>query len=327
MGRARTAAVCSLGAAAATTAALLPSVRKFERQRAEADRLWDQATPAKLQQPDAVSTLSVLPLVDYFTADASLQGEAGVSYLVRADDTTILFDVGFNQKRRSPSPLAHNMQALGVRREEIDAVVISHRHVDHIGGLAAQKARTFTITPGDTEPLDVPAYVPDEMTHPSARVTLVREPRRLAPGVFSIGGIARSLWLVGMVWEQALAVNVAGKGIVLVIGCGHQTLERAIARTEALFDEPLYGVIGGLHFPVTGSRIRGGVQRVIGTGRLPWQRIGKDDVHATVAHLAGKDPKLVAISPHDSCDWAVDQFRAAFPGRYEDVLVGREIAV
>ncbi len=73
--------------------------------------------------------------------------------------------------------------------------------------------------------------------------------------------------------EQALAVNVAGKGIVLIIGCGHQTLERAVARTEALFDEPLYGVIGGLHFPVTGSRIRGGVQRVIGTGKPPWQFI------------------------------------------------------
>ncbi len=56
-----------------------------------------------------------------------------------------------------------------------------------------------------------------------------------------------------------------------------KSLERAVARTEALFDEPLYGVIGGLHFPVTGSRIKGGVQRVIGTGK------------------------------HDSCDWSVDQ--------------------
>ena len=98
------------------------------------------------------------------------------------------------------------------------------------------------------------------MSHASARVKVVTGPMELAPGVFSIGPIARSLWLMGLTREQALAVNVEGKGIVLIIGCGHQTLERAVARTETLFDAPLYGVIGGLHFPVTGSRMPYGMQ-------------------------------------------------------------------
>jgi len=263
----------------------------------------------------------------HYTADDSLLGEPGVSYLVRADDLTLLFDVGYNQKGASHSPLAHNMEALSVSREQVDAVFISHRHTDHTGGLKAQKARTFMLSPDDSEPLPVEAYVPEEMTHPSATVKVVTDPVAIAPGVFSIGTIPRSIWLLGLTQEQALAVNVEGKGIVLILGCGHQTLERAITRTESLFDEPLYGVIGGLHFPVTASRMAYGAQRYLGTGRPPWKRIGKADVRATVAHLEQREPKLVAISAHDSCDWALGEFREAFGDRYREVMVGREIVV
>jgi 7,8-dihydropterin-6-yl-methyl-4-(beta-D-ribofuranosyl)aminobenzene 5'-phosphate synthase len=307
--------------------AVASTIVKFYRQRSEADRLWNEYVPRRFLKPATVSKLSLLPLVDYYTADDTLIGEPGVSYLVKADDLTILYDVGFDQNRVSPSPLRHNMEALGVSREGIDTVFISHRHPDHTGGLKAQRARTFTLSPDDTEPLPVDAYVPEEMVHPSAKVKVVTDPLEIAPGVYSIGTIPRSIWPVGITPEQALAVNVEGKGIVLIIGCGHQTLERAVARTEALFDEPLYGVIGGLHFPVTGSRIRGGVQRVIGTGKPPWQRVSKDDVRSTVAHLKRKEPRLVAISPHDSCDWSVGEFREAFADRYRDVVVGREIMV
>jgi 7,8-dihydropterin-6-yl-methyl-4-(beta-D-ribofuranosyl)aminobenzene 5'-phosphate synthase len=315
-------------AAGLTTAGLAAAtIVRFYRGRTEAERRWSRYIPPRIDQPSAVASLSVLPLIDYYTADDSLIGEAGVSYLVKADDTTILFDLGLNQKRTATSPLAHNMEALGVSRDDIDAVVISHRHVDHTGGFKAQRAKTFTLSPDDTEPLSVPAYVPEEMTHPSADVKVVTDPVEIAPGVYSTGTIARSIWLMGLTPEQALAVNVEGKGIVLIMGCGHQTLERAIERTESLFDEPFYGVIGGLHLPVTGSRAPYDIQRFLGTGRPPWRRIGEGDVRATVAHLKEKDPKLVAISAHDSCDWTLGEFREAFGDRYRDVIVGREIVV
>jgi 7,8-dihydropterin-6-yl-methyl-4-(beta-D-ribofuranosyl)aminobenzene 5'-phosphate synthase len=303
------------------------SVVRFYRQRQEAERLWSESVPRRFSEPGAVGKLSILPLIDWYTENDELVGEPGVSYLVRADELTLLFDVGLNRKGASPSPLLHNMEALGISRDEIDAVFISHRHVDHTGGMAAQKARTFTLTPDDPEPLSLTAYVPEEMSHPTARVKVVTDPLEIAPGVYSIGPIARSIWLLGLTREQALAVNVEGKGIVLIIGCGHQTLERAIARAETLFDVPLYGVIGGLHFPVTASRIGFGLQRYIGTGNPPWKLIGRADVQTTVDYLKRKGPKLVAISPHDSCDWAVDAFRQAFGDRYHDVVVGREIVV
>lgn len=304
-----------------------PSIVKFHREREEADRLWRDAVVERFEEPSAVKELTILPLIDFYTANEDLIGEPGVSYLVKADEHTILFDVGFNRKGLSPSPLLHNMKALGVSREEIDSVVISHRHVDHTGGFEAQKAKTFMLTPDDNEPLPVKAYVPEEMTHPSAQVELVRSPLEIATGVFSIGPIARSIWLLGLTQEQALAVNVEGKGIVLIIGCGHQTLERALARAESLFDVPLYGVVGGLHFPVTKSRVPYGIQRYIGTGKPPWQRVTRAEVQSTAEHLRRKDPKLVGLSAHDSCDWSVAAFKATFGDCYEDVVVGREIAI
>lgn len=45
---------------------------------------------------------------------------------------------------------------------------------------------------------------------------------------------------MGYVLEQSLAVNVEGKGIVLIIGYGHQTIEKIIERAQELFDEPIY---------------------------------------------------------------------------------------
>ncbi len=53
------------------------------------------------------------------------------------------------------------------------------------------------LAPDDTEPFPVKAYVPEEMTHPSATVKVVTDPLEIAPGVFSIGPIARSIWLAG----------------------------------------------------------------------------------------------------------------------------------
>jgi 7,8-dihydropterin-6-yl-methyl-4-(beta-D-ribofuranosyl)aminobenzene 5'-phosphate synthase len=307
--------------------ALAPSLVKFYRGRREADRQWRESAVSRFEHPGAVTKLTILPLIEYYTANESLVGEPGVSYLVKADDLTILFDVGLNGRGASPSPLLRNMRALGVSRGEIDCVVISHRHVDHTGGMKAMKTRTFAITPEDPEPLPVKAYVPEEMTHSSARIEVVTGPLRLGPGVFSIGPIARSIWLLGMVREQAIAINVEGKGIVLIIGCGHQTLERVLARAESLFDLPIYGVIGGLHFPVTGSRVPYGVQRVLGTGKPPWRMVTREDVHATVEHLRQRNPRLVGLSPHDSCDWSVSAFREAFGDTYREVIAGREIAV
>ncbi len=51
-----------------------------------------------------------------------------------------------------------------------------------------------------------------------------------------------------MLDDQALIVNVAGKGIVVITGCGHAGVVNICRYARRLTgDQPLYAVIGGFH--------------------------------------------------------------------------------
>jgi len=277
---------------------------------------------ANMGEVGATQRLEVLPLVDWNVAREDLQGEAGVAYLVRTDRNTILFDVGGNLEGRDPSPLAANMQKLGIDIADIDTIVISHNHMDHVGGRANTLAKTFSL---DAKQQALPGrrvFVPTEMTYPGLQPVIAREPMVIAPGVASTGTIRGDLF-IGPVDEQALAIRVAGKGIVLVVGCGHQGLEKLLARAEQLFDEPIYGLIGGLHYPIPGGRWRMNgvdVQRwaSYGTGAGP----SAEDVQREIDLLDGKRLQWVSLSPHDSSDEMIGAFRKTFGERYHDLRVG-----
>ncbi|HEY81519.1 MAG TPA: MBL fold metallo-hydrolase [Caldilineae bacterium] len=304
---------------------------RFVQGQKRAEAVWEASRFPKLDDVGAVKRLSILPLIDWYAADPDyLEGEPGVSYLIRADDVTILFDLGLNRRGEHPSPLLRNMERLGVSFDDIDMIVISHAHLDHIGGMENAKEGLFTPSAGYVNLHQMPAYLPVPLVNPAATPIVIDGPAMLAPGVVSMGPIPRQLFFLGWTPEQTLAVHVEGKGVVLIIGCGHPTIQKIIARKEMLFDAPLYGVIGGLHYPVTGSRsVRYGIpaQQVFGTGLWPWQRITQADVHRAIAFLYRRDPKIVALSPHDSCDWSLAAFRTAFGERYRDILVGQEIVI
>ena len=276
---------------------------------------------------DTVKQLSILPLVEFYADDPSLKTEAGVSYFIQADDTKILMDLGFNQDKAHPSPLVHNAEKLNVSLSDLDTIFISHRHLDHIGGMKEQKNKEFSLSQGKTNLPPITVYSPSRISpshwNPGPEVQVVNSPFELVKGVASIGSIPRNLFVLGHTLENSLAIHVAGKGIVLIIGCGHQTIERIIERAQALFDEPIYGIIGGLHFPVTSGRVMLGplnLQNIVGTHRFPWQGIGKKDVTNAIQAIKRINPKLVALSPHDSSDWSIEQFRTAFKDKYQTFL-------
>ena len=288
----------------------------------------------KLPSPGTVKTLSILPLIDYYTDNPNLKTEPGVSYLIKADDTNILLDVGFNKSKEHPSPLLHNMKSLGISEADIDMIFISHLHLDHVGGMTEQKEKRFSLSQGPVSLPKIPVYSPVGISasrwNPGPETQVITDPVVIKEGIISIGVIPRYLFLMGHTLENSLAIHVAGKGIVLIIGCGHQTIERIIERTRALFDEPIYAIIGGLHYPVNGGRIMIGpinIQRLVGSDRPPWISIRESDVKSGIAAIKEVSPKIVALSPHDSSDWCIDQFKQAFGNAYVDVKVGKKIMI
>jgi len=266
--------------------------------------------------------LDILPLVDWYPARPTLRGEAGVSYLVRTDHATLLLDVGLNTHADDPSTLQHNMRELGVSLGDIDTIVISHKHLDHVGGLRWLRRDTFS--PGNEQP-DLGGkrlVVPVPMNYPGSQPQVAAAPTLLAPGVATTGTIASQLF-IGPVDEQALAVNIEGKGIVLIVGCGHPTLPRLLARAKALFKEPIYGIVGGLHYPVPhGRMMQAGVDLqnlvVFGPAHVP----GREQIQHDSDQLAAESPQWVSLSAHDSSDETIEQFRHTFGPRFHDLRVG-----
>ena len=292
------------------------------------------ATPVELREMGTVDHLTILPLVDFYAENDRLKTEPGVSYLIKAGATSILMDVGFNKKKEHPSPLMHNCKELGVSFADLDAIFISHVHLDHVGGMNEQKRKLFSLSRGSVDIPSVPAFSPMPIRpsefNPGPKPMVIREPKSIFPGVASIGTISRKLFLMGDTEENSLAIHVKDKGIVLVIGCGHQTIEKIIERTQELFDAPIYGIVGGLHYPVKGGRMMVGplnIQNIVGTDRPPWNGINQRDVHQAIRTIKNVNPQFVALSPHDSSDWSLDEFRKAFSGNYHELKVGKALEI
>lgn len=273
-----------------------------------------------------VRRLSILPVVERHTSGPHLQGEPGVSYLVKADDTTLLFDTGLGTGR-DRTVLEANAGALGVALDALDCVVVSHLHLDHVGGVRSHVRHTFTFGREQPVPRSLPAFVPTEMTHERADVCVVDEARVVAPGVALLPPLPRMLFWLGPIAEQALVVNVRRHGLVLVTGCGHPEIERTLAAAEKVVDAPVHAVVGGLHLPVHAVGTPLLPQAVLGTPNWPWRPISEADARGVIETIRERGPGLVALSGHDSSQWTIDAFGEAFGPAYRTLRVGEEIVV
>ena len=78
----------------------------------------------------SVKGLKLIVVVDNYP-DSELKTAWGLSILAKTPENTILFDTG-----PDPDVLRENLKKLGIDPSEIDFVVISHEHGDHVNGLS-----------------------------------------------------------------------------------------------------------------------------------------------------------------------------------------------
>ena len=165
-------------------------------------------------------------------AKEGLESDWGFACLIEAEKS-ILFDTG-----ASAEILSRNMQRLGIRKEDIEIIALSHEHWDHIGGLDAVLHQNVAV------------YVPSSFTRgtkkrieeKAAEVVEVSGPADIVPGVHITGELRAGAGIK----EQSLVLDTKeGEGVVVLTGCAHPGLENILEAAKRLGE--LYGVIGGFH--------------------------------------------------------------------------------
>jgi 7,8-dihydropterin-6-yl-methyl-4-(beta-D-ribofuranosyl)aminobenzene 5'-phosphate synthase len=263
-----------------------------------------------------------------------LRAEHGYSLSVsvhRAGNTDrFLYDAGLSR-----DGTIHNLDVLGIDPREFRAVVLSHGHADHHGGLEGLFGRVRTSLPLVVHPhawrerkvvfptgaeIRMPPPSHNDLDREGWGVVDERGPSLLLDGSVLVtgqidrvtdfekgfplqhaktnGGWEPDTWI----WDdQAIAINVRGKGLVVLSSCSHSGVINVLrhVRTVTGIDH-IHGFVGGLH-------LTGGLFEPI----LP----------ATLDELVAMGPDLVV--PGHCTGWrATHQISARLPAAYAASNVG-----
>ena len=183
--------------------------------------------------------MNVTIVYDNNICDSRLTPGWGFSCLVKLPQKTILFDTG-----GEGTVLLHNMSRLGIDPREIDIVVLSHAHGDHVGGLDNLLKYNSDVTV--YMPLSFPRGLKDLVTNSGAKVKEVNEASELFDSVFTTGE------LDGGIKEQSLAL-MTPNGLVVVTGCAHPGVVNIAKKAQEIMMKDIYLLVGGFHMVGTST--------------------------------------------------------------------------
>ncbi len=259
----------------------------------------------------------------------TLLAEHGLSQLVRVrrekEIRGILFDTGY-----SPIGVPHNLEFLGIDLKEIEAIVLSHGHMDHTGSLHAiledlNKPMPLVVHPeaflsprylgiGEGKKLRFPCTLKrDELVSLGGEILESKAPVFLCGnGLLVTGQVERTtpfekgmpnafLFRDGKEEpdpirdDQSLVVHLKGKGLVVISGCAHAGIVNTVNHAKKITGiEKIYGVIGGFH--LSGPAF-------------------EPIIEATIEEFKKMDLKMIV--PMHCTGWkAIEQFRKAFPDAF-----------
>jgi len=154
-------------------------------------------------------------------------------------DNRILFDTG-----EKGEALISNMEKLSVNIKKIEAIVISHEHRDHIGGLweiLKRKPETFFYCPSN-----VSEDFKDKVKKSGGRLVGCTSLTKIASDMYVTGDMT-GRYKMKYLPEQALMIK-SSEGFIIVTGCAHTGIIEILERKNALFpDDDIAFVMGGFH--------------------------------------------------------------------------------
>lgn len=232
-----------------------------------------------LLRAQAPEPLAVLPqvdvtvLVENMAGGGPVLGEWGLSLFVETGSQRILFDSGGGHT------LLGNARFLNVDLGRIDAIVISHGHDDHTGGLEKALAGSGPVDlfvhpavfavkywkMGSRAEPDVMPIARDALQRRVRRLCETEKPTAVCPGVMVTGQIPRltdfedtgvrdyafldaELKITNPILDDQAMFFRVPEGVVIILGCGHSGLVNTIRYVSALSGErKIFAVLGGTH--------------------------------------------------------------------------------
>ena len=227
---------------------------------------WGPVTIEPAQAQPNKGRITVL--YDAFGPNRAMTKDWGFAAFVEYGGKRILFDAGNNA-----DIFERNVKEKGIDLTRLDFAVVTHRHGDHTSGLnyllkvnpgvkiyAPQEnfgvfgaALPGTFYKGNES-------LPPEMRYfdgkrperlrfgspwPNASFSWVSETTEIAPGFHVI--LLNGRWGVDLELKEISLAIETPDGLVVLVGCGHPTIEKIVEEANAKIGKPIHLVMGGLH--------------------------------------------------------------------------------
>lgn len=234
-----------------------------------------------------VSDVEITTIADNLVLRGGLWGQWGLSYFIKLIDSNgeprkVLFDTA-----NDTWPFLYNIEKLEINLEELDAIVLSHGHLDHTvatvetlemsGGCNVYAhphcfhQRYFESKKGEKRDVGVPdGQGIAEIEAAGGNLILTSDPIEVVPGLWTTGQVPRVndfefvdsktdsgervIVIEGerfedlILCDQSLWMDVEGTGCWTITGCAHSGPVNTLTQVKKLGGfERIFSYIGGTH--------------------------------------------------------------------------------